>query len=134
MFKKWWLPLLVVPFISFFVFVALYAVLYPLLANGVLPFVIQSFLAIKLIAIIGSILVPYVTTKIFKVQLLIPCVIWIVLNMIAMVVSPSSFEGNQNLGAAGHLVLYQIGAMILSSIFSSLELKKILGLKDENQS
>jgi hypothetical protein len=122
--KRWWRVIIIVPIVSALTLLFAYKFAYAFLTWESLPVKINSSLAIKIVAILSSILIPYLNWRIYKINYWISLSFWILATIAALISIPQNPEGNPNLALVGHFISHQLVAIILTMLLTAVIVRK----------
>lgn len=114
---NWMFALILIPVISFVLMGIGYFVLYSLLVHTTLG----STDSIKLIAVVLTLLVPGITSKLFSAKSFFVVMIWIGFTMLAFALNKSG-EGNQKEALVIHFLGFQMAATAVSTMLITYQL------------
>lgn len=121
--KKWWAPILSVPLVTLLILLALYSSLYPFLSHGKFGFSVTPQITIYIIVSLGALLIPLISGRLHRLPVLIPIIVWSSTTGLGMFFENGGYEGNQNLGVAGHFLAFQLLAIAMSVFYFCFQLK-----------
>jgi hypothetical protein len=112
-----YLSVLIVPLISTLIIYTFYKIIPLLFSQDTLPFQLSTLTMTKLIALLCAIIIPLITSNIYKIRLIVLTLIWIPLTGLALFLDAGIYDGHPATALAMDIFPYQLLSVFLTICF-----------------